>query len=85
VSKKKKNLIIPNAWKKPMQIELYINQHGEIEKLKAGDMFVKSTAEVKIFDKNIALNIDKMLGVPTLRPGNNYYDKSRWLFTTSAR
>ncbi len=81
----KKDLIIPDAWKKPMHIEVYLNQHGEIGKLKAGDMFVKSTQEVKMFDKKINLTVSKMMGVPTVRPGVNYYDKSRWLFTTAAR
>lgn len=81
----KKDLIIPDAWKKPTYVEVYLNQHGEIGKLKAGDMFIEGNREVKMFDKKLNLVISKMLGVPTVRPGVNYYDKSRWLFTTAAR
>lgn len=82
----KKDLIIADAWKKPMSVEVYLNQHGEIGKLKAGDMFTEKSKEVKMFDKNINLTISKMMGVPSLfLAKKNHPDKSRWMFTTAAR
>jgi len=81
----KKDLIIADAWKDNIQLEAFINQHGEVGSLKAGDMFTEPHENVKMFDDNITLNVDKMMGVPRLRAGARYTDKSYWMFRSAAR
>jgi len=80
----KKDLLIEDAWKDTMQVEVFINQHGQVGRLKAGDMFTEPYQIAKIFSPNVVITVDKMMGVPTLI-GRRYSDKSNWVFTTAAR
>ena len=79
-----KDLMLADAWKEPLKVEVQINSHGKVGELQAGDMFSNETRTVQVHATGVNMTVDKMLGVPTLMAGATP-DKGNFIFTSSAR
>jgi hypothetical protein len=79
-----KDLMLADAWKEPLKVEVRINNHGQVGELQAGDMFSLQSTTVQLHAIGVNMTVDKMLGVPTLMAGATP-DKGNFIFTSAAR
>jgi len=77
------DLLLPDSWKEPLELEVEINHHGMVGKLEAGDMFGKSAAPVRYHANRLSITVDKMIAVPGLLALDE--DKGSYLFSVPAR
>jgi len=84
-SVKHKDLILSDSWNQQLKVEVQINDHGKVGVLSAGDMFGSADDTIKLFAKDVVVNVDKMMGVPSLIASNTEPDKSAYIFRSAAR
>ncbi|MBT3392442.1 MAG: hypothetical protein HN833_00475 [Elusimicrobiaceae bacterium] len=68
--------LLIDALGEDLKVEVYINNHGELGVLKAGDIFSEASEGYKANNKNVVLVADKMIGMPRLARGsrgNNFF------------
>jgi len=75
-----KDLLI-DAFGNNLKMEVYINNHGKLGVLEAGDIFSEKIDGYNPHSRNIVLTADKMIGMPRLAANS----KGKNIFKTAAR
>ncbi|HOX23932.1 MAG TPA: hypothetical protein PLL10_10735 [Elusimicrobiales bacterium] len=84
-SVKKEDLLLPNAYKDTLKLEVQVNRHGKLGSLQPGDMLGRSSEMLSHNTRGVQVTVDKMIGVPVLAANSTYGDKFQYIFKQTAR